>query len=105
VFILKGVKVFCFHTLLQVLILKVDSGMAGARAQFVALSILLQTIFLGNAGRKGVRRLVGYCMVYYTMWLATVKNCPVLGIGKGRAEISSGIAKGNSKPAALKPKA
>jgi len=32
--------------------------------------------------------------------------CPVLGIGGiERAELSSGIAKGNSKPAALKPKA
>jgi hypothetical protein len=74
VFILKGDKVLCFHTLLQVLILKVDSGIAGALAQFLALLILLQTIFLGNVGRKGVRWLVGYFMIYYTIWLAPVKR-------------------------------
>src|SRR5712664_1027945 len=73
-FILKGDKVLCFHTLLQVLILKVDSGTAGALARFLALSILLQTIFPGNVGRKGVRWLAGYFMGYYTIWLAPVKR-------------------------------
>ena|SRR5258708_25269973 len=82
--------------------------MAGALARFLAVSILLPTIFLGNVGGKGVSGLAGYVMGYYTIWLALVKwfFCPVLGNWKkGRAEISSGIAKGNSKPAALKPKA
>jgi hypothetical protein len=78
VLILKGDKVLCFDTLLQVLILKVDSGTEGALAQFLALSVLLQTIFLGNVGRKGVRWLVGYFMGYfmgyYTIWLALVKR-------------------------------
>jgi hypothetical protein len=90
VFILKGLKVLCFDTLLQVFILKVDSGMAGALAQFFASSTLLQAIFLGNVGGKGVRRLAGYVMGYYTIWLALVKGifvpgdfCPVLGIGVG----------------------
>jgi hypothetical protein len=48
--------------------------MAGALAQFLALSILLQTIFLANVGGKGVRRLVGYVMGYYTIWLVLVKR-------------------------------
>jgi len=48
--------------------------MAGALARSLALSILLQTIFLGNVGRKGVRWLVGYFMGYYTIWLAIVKR-------------------------------
>jgi hypothetical protein len=74
VFILKGVKVLCFDTLLQVFILKVDSGLAGARAEFFALSLLFQTIFLGNVGGKGVRWLAGYFMGYYTIWLAVVKR-------------------------------
>ena len=73
-FILEGVKVLCFDTLLQVLILKVDSGSVGALAQFPALSILLQAIFLGNVGGKGVRRLVEYFMGYYTIWLAPVNE-------------------------------
>jgi hypothetical protein len=58
VFILKGLKVLCFDTLLQVFILKVDSAIAGALAEIFALSIVLQTIFLGNVGGKGVRWLV-----------------------------------------------
>jgi hypothetical protein len=74
VFILKGDKVLCFDTLLQVLILKVDSGTVGALAQFVALSILLGAIFLENVGGKGVRWLAGYFMGYYTIWLAPVKR-------------------------------
>jgi hypothetical protein len=57
-----------------VLILKVDRGRAGALAQFPALSIPLQTIFLGNVGEKGVRWLLGYFMGYYTIWLAPVKR-------------------------------
>jgi hypothetical protein len=40
VFILEGLKVLCFDTLLQVLILKADSVIAGALAEFFALSIL-----------------------------------------------------------------
>ena len=37
-----------------------------------------------NAGGKGVSRLVGYCMGYYTIWLAVVKGIfgPVLGNGR-----------------------
>ena len=73
-FILEGVKVLCFDTLLQVFILKVDSGMAGALAEFLALAMVLQTIFLGNVGRKGVRWVAGYFMGYYTIWLVLVKR-------------------------------
>ena len=73
-FILEGVKVLCFDALLQVFILKVDSGMAGALAEFFALAIVLRAIFLGNVGGKGVRRLAGYFMGYYTIWLVLVKR-------------------------------
>ena len=73
-FILKGLKVLCFDTLLQVFILKVDSGIAGALAEFFALRILLEVIFPGNVGGKGVRWLAGYFMGYYTIWLAPVKK-------------------------------
>jgi len=59
VFILEGLKVLCFDTVLQVFILKVDSGMAGALAEFFAIRILLQVIFPGNVGWKGVRWLAG----------------------------------------------
>jgi hypothetical protein len=84
VFILQIVKVLCFDTLLQVLILKGDSGIAGALAEFFGPSISLQTIFLGNVGGKGVRRLTGYFMGYYTIWLAPVKRIfvPFWEIGK-----------------------
>jgi hypothetical protein len=74
VFILEGLKVLCFDTLLQVFILKVDSGIAGALAEFFALRIPLQVICLGNVGGKGVRWLAGYFMGYYTIWLAPVKR-------------------------------
>jgi hypothetical protein len=74
VFILEELQVLCFDTLLQVLILKVDSGIAGALAKFFALSILLQVGFAGNVGGKGVNGLAGYSMGYYTMWLAPVKR-------------------------------
>jgi hypothetical protein len=74
VFILKIVKVLCFDTLLQVFILKVDSEIAGALAEFFAFSILLQAGFPGNAAGKGVRRLTEYFMGYYTIWLAPVKD-------------------------------
>jgi hypothetical protein len=67
VFILEGVKVLCFDTLLQVFILKVDSGAAGALGEFFALAIVLRRIFLGSEGGKGVRRLAGYFMGYYTI--------------------------------------
>ena len=95
-FILGGVKVLCFDTLLQVLILKVDSGMAGALAQFPALSILLLAIFLGNVGGKGVRRLVEYFMGYYTIWLAPVKGIfvPFWELGKGMGRCIPGKGKG-----------
>ena len=73
-FIVQVLKVFCFDTLLQVFILKVDSGMVGALPEFFALAIVLQAIFLGNAGGKGVRWLVGYFMGYYTIWLVLVKR-------------------------------
>ncbi len=73
-FILEGVKVLCFHTLLQVLILKGDSGIVGALAQFLAPSIFLQAVFPENVGGKGVRRLAEYFMVYYTIWLSFVKR-------------------------------
>jgi hypothetical protein len=62
VFILKVLKVLCFDTLLQVFILKVDSGTAGALAEFLAAAILLQTVFLGNVGKKGVNGAGGYFM-------------------------------------------
>jgi hypothetical protein len=92
VFILEGLKVLCFDTLLQVFILKVDSGLAGALAEFFALRILLQVIFPGNVGGKGVRWLAGYFIGYYTIWLAPVKKFfgPVLGIAKnGRSCVQS----------------
>ena len=80
VFILKVLKVLCFDTLLQVFILKVDSGMEGALAQFLAAAILLRMVFLGNVGGKGVSGAGEYFMGYYTIWLAPVKSffCPVL---------------------------
>jgi hypothetical protein len=63
VFILEGLKVLCFDTLLQVFILKVDSGLAsglaGALAKFFAHRILLKVTFRGNVERKGVRGLAG----------------------------------------------
>jgi hypothetical protein len=67
VFILEGVKVLCFDTLLQVFILKVDSGAAGVLGEFFALAIVLRRIFLGSEGGKGVRRLAGYFTGYYTI--------------------------------------
>ena len=36
--------------------------------------MVLRAVFLGNAGGKGVRQLVGYFMGYYTIWLAPVKR-------------------------------
>jgi hypothetical protein len=74
VFILEGLKVLCFDTLLQVFILKVDSGLAGGVAEFFAIRIFLQVIVPGNVGGKGVRWLAGYFMGYYTIWLANVKR-------------------------------
>jgi len=74
VFILEGLKVLCFDTLLQVFILKVDSGMVDALAEFLRLSILLQVGFAANVGGKGVTRLTRYFMGYYTIWLAVVKR-------------------------------
>jgi hypothetical protein len=84
VFILEGLKVLCFDTLLQVFILKVDIGMAGALAQFLAAVILLPTVFLGNVGGKGVSGAGGYFMGYYTIWLAPVKR--FFGSILGKAE-------------------
>jgi len=74
VFILEELKVLCFDTLLQVLILKVDSEIAGALARFLAVAILLPTIFVGNVGGRGVSGLAGYFIGYYTIWLAPVKR-------------------------------
>src|SRR6266404_4708440 len=74
VFILKVLKVLCFDTLSQVFILKVDSGLAGALAEFFGLRVLLEVIFPKNVGGKGVRWLAGYVMGYYTIWLAPVKR-------------------------------
>ena len=71
-FIVQVLKVLCFDTLLQVFILKVDSGIARALAEFFAPSIFRRTDFLGNAGGKGVRWLMEYFMGYYTIWLASV---------------------------------
>ena len=101
-FILEELKVLCFDTLLQVLILKVDSGIAGALARFLGVAILLPMIFLGNVGGKGVSGLAGYFMGYYTIWLASVKTnfCPVLGLRDGKMLVPFGamgvtrIAKG-----------
>jgi len=74
VFILEVLKVLCFDTLLQVFILKVDSGIAGALAEFSGLRILLDVIFLENVRRKGVSGAGGYFMGYYTISLALVKK-------------------------------
>jgi hypothetical protein len=84
VFILEGLKVLCFDTLLQVFILKVDSGTRGAPAEFLRLSIFLQVGFAANAGGKGVTRLAGYFMGYYTIRLAFVKGffVPFWDLGK-----------------------
>ena len=86
-FILEGLKVLCFDTLLQVFILKVDSEIAGALAEFFGFSILMQAVFPGNDGGKGVSAVAGYFMGYYTIWLALVKTnfCPVLGLRGGKA--------------------
>ena len=73
-FILEGLKVLCFDTLLQVFILKVDSGLAGALAEFFGLRIFLQAVFSGNVERKGVSGAGGYFMGYYTIWLVLVKK-------------------------------
>ena len=73
-FILEVLKVLCFDTLLQVFILKVDSGRSVGRAEIFAGSQVLRADFLGNAGGKGVRWLAGYFMGYYTIWLALVKR-------------------------------
>ena len=73
-FIVQVLKVLCFDTLLQVLILKVDRRTVDACAEIFAASLVLRADFLGNAAGKGVRRLVGYCMGYYTIWLAPVKR-------------------------------
>jgi hypothetical protein len=117
VFILNGLKVLCFDTLLQVLILKVDSGIAGALAQFPGLRILLQAVFLGNAGRKGVKWLAGYFMGYYTIWLAPVKRnfvpfrelekrlgplAELLGLEDRVICLVSGVVKGGEDVLALK---
>jgi hypothetical protein len=59
-------------------------------------------VFAGNVGGKGVRRLAGYFMGYYTIWLALVKTnfCPVLGLRDGKMLVPFGamgvtrIAKG-----------
>jgi hypothetical protein len=74
VFILKGLKVLCFDTLLQVFILKVDSGLWGGLGEFGAPANLLDMILPGNVERKGVSGPVGYFMGYYTIWLASVKR-------------------------------
>jgi hypothetical protein len=104
VFILKGLKVLCFDTLLQVFILKVDSGIAGALVKSFALSILLQTIFPGNVGRKGVEWLVGYFMGYYTIRLARVKRYfgSVLGIRQRTSELTGPASLGKFKTCSLK---
>jgi hypothetical protein len=54
VFILEGLKVLCFDTLLQVFILKVDTGEPDALAEFFTVSIVLQPGFRGSVGGKGV---------------------------------------------------
>jgi hypothetical protein len=36
--------------------------------------LFLQAIFPDNVGGKGVRRLVGYFMGYYTIWVSSVKS-------------------------------
>jgi hypothetical protein len=84
VFILEGLKVVCFVTVLQVFILKVDSGGGVRLTEFCADSIFLQAIFPGAEGRKGVRRRGWYFMGYHTIWLASVKKFfgSVLGIGE-----------------------
>ena len=102
-FILEGLKVLCFDTLLQVFILKADSGLAGVLGEFFALRTLLQVIFPGNVGGKGVRWLAGYCMGYYTIWLALVKRIfvPFWEFGKNTAELRHGVGTEDSEPADL----
>ena len=73
-FILEVLKVLCFDTLLQVFILKVDSGGVNAWVEIFAGSRVLRADFPGNAGGKGVRWLAEYFMGYYTIWLALVKG-------------------------------
>jgi len=89
VFILEVLKVLCFDTLSQVFILKVDSGLAGALAEFFELRMLLQAVFPGNVGGKGVRWLARYFMGYYTIWLAPVKEyfVPFWESAKRKAEV------------------
>jgi hypothetical protein len=96
VFILEVLKVLCFDTLLQVFILKVDSGIAGALAEFLELRILLQAIFSENVGGKGVRWLAGYFMGYYTIWLAPVKRyfVPFWELGEAQTYCFDKTAKG-----------
>jgi hypothetical protein len=108
VFILEGLKVLRFDTLLQVFILKVDSWLASALAEFFALRILLEVIFPGNVGGKGVRWVLEYFMRYYTIWLAPVKKyfVPIWEFGKKkRSCLLLLIRTQNSKPAASETKA
>ena len=58
----------------QAFILKVDSRSAGARAQFFADPTVWRAVLPGNVRKKGVRRLTGYFMGYYTIWLDIVKG-------------------------------
>jgi hypothetical protein len=92
VFILKGLKVLCFDTLLQVFILKVDSGGAGVLAAILGVWIVLRAGFPGNVGGKGVRWLAGYFMRYYTTWLALVKRIfvPFWELGPANVVIGEG---------------
>jgi len=103
VFILEVLKVLCFDTLSQVFILKVDSGLAGALAEFFALRILLEVIFPKSVGRKGVRWLAGYFMGYYTIWLAPVKKYFLSRFGKfGKEDRTQPLKIAKAKLPALK---
>jgi hypothetical protein len=64
----------------------------------------LQAIFLANVGGKGVRRLAGYFMGYYTIWLVLVKSffVPFWELRKRGGDLCSDIATGNPKPTASK---
>jgi hypothetical protein len=63
----------------------------------------VQTIFLGNVERKGVRWLVGYCIGYYTIWLAFVKRDFVPSKGFGLAMTLSTPAGATWHPALVTP--
>jgi hypothetical protein len=88
VFILEVLKVLCFDTLLQVFILKVDSGNGERSGGILRGCDSFADGLFGSAARKGVSGAGEYFMGYYTIWLASVKDFfhPVLGIRKKHSD-------------------